>query len=168
MTAPAAERTVGGGLLTAGLFGGTMALLGLLGDLPFLLGPTVGVAAVVASTAWRRSNPRQGEVWGVLPALAALALLAVAAPVTLSTELAAGVGGLAALLWLADDPARPSGGGRRAVPAIALAALSLGLAWSIVLIVPSSTANVGLAGGLLAFAIVLVALLLAPRHARNA
>ncbi|HYA11333.1 MAG TPA: hypothetical protein VEH10_06685, partial [Thermoplasmata archaeon] len=55
----------------------------------------------------------------------------------------------------------PSGGGRRAVPTIALGALGVGLAWTITLAVPGRSPDVGLAGGLLAAALVLLAILIA-------
>jgi len=88
-------------------------------------------------------------------------VLAVTAPVVPSTELFAGLTGLAFLLWLADDPARPVGGGRRAVPAIAVGALGVGVAWAITLGLEGRSPDVGLAGALLAAALVLLALLLA-------
>jgi hypothetical protein len=151
----------GGGLATTVLLGFAAGVLGLLGGLPLYVGPTIGVLGVVASVLLRRSRPERSGTLALLPVLLAIALLAATAPVVPSTELFAGLTGLALLVWVADDPARPAGGGRRAVPVIALGALGVGLAWAITLALPGRSPNVGLAGGLLAAALVLLALLIA-------
>jgi len=157
----------GGGLATTLLFGFTVGVLGLLGSLPPTVGLPTGVAGVAIAAVLRaRRSPAVGS-WALLPALGAIAVLAATSPAEPASELFAGLAGLSFLLWIADDPERPAGGGRRAVPTIALGALGVGLAWSITLALPGRSPDVGLAGGLLAAALVLLALLVArlPRTA---
>jgi len=171
---PSPPPVRGGGLATTVLFGAAACFLGLLGGLPLLLGPVVGALGVFASTAWRTHGKGRGGTVALVPALLALAILAGTSPVAPSTDLFAGLAGLAFLLWIADDPARPAGGGRRAMPTIAPAALGVGLAWAITLALVGQPEEVGLAGGLLAAALVLLAFLVsglprrAPAHPRNA
>ena len=164
---PSRPTDRGGGLATTMLFGFTVGVLGLLGSLPLIVGPATGVAGVAVTAVLRsRGSPRVGN-WALLPALGTIAVLAATAPAEPASELFAGLAGLTLLLWIADDPERPAGGGRRAVPTIALGALGVGLAWSITLALPGRSPDVGLAGGLLAAALVLLALLVArlPRMA---
>ena len=149
----------GGGLATTVLLGGTACFLGLLGGLPFPVGPAVGALGVAASAIWRTYGRGRGGAVPLVPALVALVVLAVTAPVAASTDLFAGLTGLAFLLWVADDPGRPAGGGRRAAPTIAPAALAVGFAWAITLVLAGQPQEIGLAGGLLAAALVLLAVL---------
>lgn len=164
----------GGGLLTAVVLGFSTGVLGLLGGLPLAVGPSLGVAGVAGSAVWRAHRRGRSGVLPFVPALGATAIVAATAAPAPSTELFAGLTGLAFLLWVADDPARPAGGGRRAGPTIALAAVGVALAWTITLALPGRTPDVALGGGLLAAALVILAVLLArlpslaPRPARNA
>ncbi len=151
-----ALRTSGSALLLAAL----LAVLGLLGGFPLLLGPVLAVVGVGVASLLRRRRPA-GPSWvEPVPALLVLATLAFSAPVATSTELAAGASSLALLLWLADDPARRVGVGRRAVPIVALAGLAFALGWTLTLVVSAPTAEIGLAGGLLAVALVVVTVVL--------
>ena len=151
----------GGGLATTVLLGLCAGVFGLLGGLPLVVGPALGVLGVAASSVIRAGGLRRFPSLALVPTLVVLVILAASAPPVASTELFAGLTGLAFLLWVADDPERPAGGGRRAVPTIALGALWVGLAWGITLSLPGRTADVGLAGGLLAAALVLLAVLIA-------
>jgi hypothetical protein len=150
----------GGGVASAGLFGFAVALFGLVGGLPLVIGPAVGVGGIVASSLWRRSPRGTGRALPIVPAIAGIAVLAVTAPATPAAELFGGLAALAFLVWLADDPARPRGGGRRAAPVVMLVALTVGLSWAITLAVPGRGPEIAVAGGLLAAAFVLLALLL--------
>ena len=161
MSGPSAPPDQGGGFATTALLGFAMAALGLVGGLPFGFGPSLGVAGVIVTAVLRSRWPERFGTLALAPALVALAILAATSPAVPSAELFSGLTGLAFLLWIADDPARPSGGGRRAVPTIALGALGVGLAWTITLAVPGRSPDVGLAGGLLAAALVLLAILIA-------
>jgi len=166
VSSPEIDLARGGGVATAALFGATMVFLGLLGGLPVFLGPAVGAVGVGASAYWRtRPAWRQRSV-PFVPAALALAVLSATSPALPSTVLFAGLASLAMLLWIADDPERPAGGGRRAAPVLGPATLGVGLAWAVTLGLAGRGTNVGLAGGLVVVALVLLAFLLAgvPRR----
>jgi hypothetical protein len=160
MNAPAPISGRGGGLLTVALFGATLGVLGLLSGLPYYLGPAVAAGGVIASVLARRRRPSRTAVGTLVPALLAVTVLAAAAPVGAATELFAGLSGLAFLLWLADDPTRPVGGGRRAAPTIGPVALGVGLVWVIDLGVSGRAEEVGLAGALIAIGLIVLGLLI--------
>lgn len=168
MSAPARPPPLGrgGGIATTVLLGVALGFLGLLAGFPFLLGPLVAGVGVVASTWWRARRPAVDAWRPFLPALAVLAVLSASAPTAASTELFAGLSGLAFLLWAADDPARTVGGGQRAVPMIAPAALGVGLVWAITLALTGESADIGLAAGSLAVALVVLAVLVSLLSAR--
>ncbi len=142
------------------LLAALLSLLGLLGGIPLFVGPIVAVVGVVLSGTLRGRAGRTTPGVELVPALTALAILTFAAPVAASTELVAGASSLGLLLWLADDPARRPGTALRAIPTIALAALAFGLGWSLTLAVSIPSADVGLAGALIAVALVVVAVVL--------
>ena len=162
MTAPALDPSDehGGGVASAALFGFAIVLFGLVGGLPLVVGPAVGAGGVIASSLWRRPPRGTDRAIPLLPAIAAIAVLAATSPATSSAELFGGASALAFLVWLADDPARPRGGGRRAGPVVLLVALTVGLSWAITLAVPGRGPQIALAGALLAVAFVLLAILL--------
>ena len=157
MNAPVVPTRYGGSPFTLGLLVAAMALFGLVGGLPESTGPIVGVAGVVISAAWRGRRRATAGPIALAPALAALGALAVTAPAVPSTELFGSFAALATLLWLADDPARPAGGGRRAVPALSACAVGVALAWSLSLLLPRPSGEVGLAAVLLVGALLAVA-----------
>lgn len=161
MSASSARAPEGAGGATTGLLAGVLVVLGLLGGLPLLLGPVVGVGGVVVAVAVRRN--RTARRWGLeaVPVFGVLLVLGLSAPAERSAELFAGLAALAALLWLADDRQRAPGRWTRAVPTLGLAALGFGLAWALTLLLPSGTQNVGAAGVLLVAALVLVSVVLA-------
>jgi len=161
VTPPVEAPMLGGRGATTAVLAACAGFLGLLGALPDLLGPILGVLGVVLSSVWRSRESTSPAVLATAPALAAIVVLTASAPAAASTELFAGLTGLAFLLWLADDPARPAGGGRRAGPTIAPAALAVGLAWAFALSLSGEPVEVGLAGGVLAAAIVVLAVLIA-------
>jgi hypothetical protein len=103
-------------------------------------------------------EPRAQEVAAV-PVLVALATGAVASPLGIVPELVAGGAALAFLLWLADDPARPAGGSVRGRVTVLIPAFALGIAWASALLLPSSSASLGVAAGLLVFVIAALAYL---------
>jgi hypothetical protein len=104
------------------------------------------------------SDPRAQKIASV-PVLVALATGAVASPLGIVPELVAGGSALAFLLWLASDPARPAGGPARARVTILIPAFALGIAWASALLLPSSSASLGVAAGLLVFVIAALAYL---------
>lgn len=156
----------GGGVPTTALFGVAVGFLGLLTGVPFYLGPAIGGLGVAASAVWRARRPAVGESLPLVPALAAVTALAATAPVAPASELFAGLAALAFLLWVADDPARPAGGGRRAAATIGPAALGIGSAWGVTLALTGRTAAIGVGAGLVAIGLVVLAVLfslLSPR-----
>jgi hypothetical protein len=133
--------------------------LGYLSGFPGGFGPFLAAAAVAVAAGLRVSSSRTVAACAPIPALAALAIEAVPAPVGLGSDLVAGLAGLAFLVWLADDPSRPVGGAVRSLPTVAVPALALGIAWSSALFLPSGAVPLGVAGGLLALALAAVAFL---------
>jgi len=137
----------------------TTTALGYYSGLPDRSGLLVAGAGVVLAAVLRASSYRPVALSAPVPALAVLVLGAVLAPVGLGIELIAGAGGLAFLLWLADDPTRPVGGSARSLPTLAVPALALGVAWSGALFLPAGSVPLGVAGALLALTLAAVAFL---------
>ena len=166
MSAPSAwlplRRLLGLGPALLVVLGG---FLGYLAALPGNLGLVVVLVPIAAGFALRglRSAPLRGIA--PLPVLAALMWGAFQSPFGLVPELVAGGCGLAFLAWLADDPARERGGISRAPTLLAMPGAAIGLVWASALLLPSNSATLGVAAGLLAFAIVAVALLAARPEA---
>jgi hypothetical protein len=160
VTAELPPSRLGGSALTLALLVVAVGLFGVVGGLPYLAGPLLGPAGVLATAAWRRRASGAGAV-ALLPALAALGTLAATAPVTASGELFGSLATLAFLLWLADDPARPAGGGRRAIPALAACGVGVAVAWSLTLLLPRPSGKVGVAAALLVASLLALAWFLA-------
>jgi hypothetical protein len=135
--------------------------LGWLANLPDGLGVVLVVAGIGAGVGLRAARRVALRSFAPVPAVVALAFGAVASPLGLVPELAAGGAGLALLVWLADDPARPVGGIARAHGTILVSALALGIAWSSALLLPSGSASLGVAAGLLVLAAAALAYLVA-------
>ncbi|HYB79847.1 MAG TPA: hypothetical protein VEG66_08860 [Thermoplasmata archaeon] len=133
--------------------------LGYLSGFPGGAGFVLMVAAVAAAGVLRASRIPHRAAYAPVPVLIGLLLEAVAAPVGFGTEVVVGLAGVAFLVWLADDPARPAGGAVRGLSGVALPALALGIAWSSALFLPSGVVPLGVAGALLALAIAAVAFL---------
>ncbi len=150
-----------GPLWTGLLLGAIVFALAFVGSLPFLVGALVALAGVGGSALWRARAASPSRLGPLLPCLAAMAVLAVTAPPTTTSEVLAGMGGLAFLLCVFADPTREPGVSGRALPTAALSGLAVGLALSISLLGARAPVEVGVAGGLLAFGLLLFALLLA-------
>ena len=136
-------------------------LFGYFGTLPVALGAGLALGLTGAALALRAHARARLRAIAPVPALAALIVAALASPLGLLPELLAGMAGLAFLAWLADDPTRPIGGLGRARMTLLLPALALGIAWASALLLPSRAAPIGVAGGLLAGALVALAILIA-------
>ncbi len=142
------------------LLGVALAGFGLLTPLPAFLGPALGGGGALGS--WLlAASPRASEQEGrAAPALAALAVLAVFAPPVPSSELFGGAVALALVAWVAGgSPRRAPGGVARAGLPLLMMASALAGAWGIALLLPG-TPEVGVAGGLVALALFLLAWLL--------
>lgn len=133
--------------------------LGYLSGFPAGFGVFLAAGAVALSAFLRVSRSESDAAYAPAPALAALAIETLSAPIGFGTELIAGLAGLAFLLWLADDTARPTGGPVRGLTTVAVPALALGIAWSSGLLLPAGAVPIGFAGGLLALALGAVAYL---------
>jgi hypothetical protein len=157
--APTPARTVQVRPVSLALLLVSASFLGYLSGFPGGFGVLLAAGAVLLAALLRLVPEGNLASYAAVPALAGIALEAIAAPVGLGTELVAGLSALALLVWLADDPARPVGGFLRALPTVALPALALGIAWSSALFLPSGAVPLGVAGGLLALTVVAVALL---------
>lgn len=134
-------------------------VVGYVAGFPSGFGPFVAAAGVVVAAGLRMSRSPTVAACAPVPVLAVLVLEVLQAPLGLGIELISGVAGLAFLVWLADDPARPVGGARRGLSTIAVPALALGIAWSSTLFLPAGAVPLGVAGGLLALTLALVAFL---------
>ncbi len=149
------------GIVSGALLLVASGLFGYFGTLPVPLGAGLALGLTGAALALRAQARARLRAIAPVPALAALLVAALASPLGLLPELLAGMAGLAFLAWLADDPTRPAGGLGRARMTLLLPALALGIAWASALLLPSRAAPIGVAGGLLAGALVALAILIA-------
>jgi hypothetical protein len=156
-TAPGAGRAVPVASSALLLLAG--GLLGYLTSLPGLIGLVVVGVGVGLGIGLRLVPVPRVRPWAPVPALGALAVGAVTSPLGVVPELVAGGSALAFLLWLADDPERPAGGVSRGRGTLLLPAAALGIAWASALLLPSRSASLGVAAGLLVFVIAALAYL---------
>jgi hypothetical protein len=133
-----------------------LALDSRLGSLAALLLTTVGLAASVGLRAIGR--PALTELAPV-PVLLALGALSVETPIAPLPELLTGASGVVFVAWLLDDPWRPPGGFSRGAVVWAVPAFGVGIAWASTFLLPAYAASLGVAGGLLAAALVALAYL---------
>lgn len=104
-----------------------------------LLGVVVAIVGILLAAGLGNRAGDAARDLSAVPLLAALALLAAWAPVAVATELLAGAGGLAVLLWLAAGSA-PRGGLAEAsgVLAFPMLAVAVGAAATVLLAPPSA------------------------------
>ncbi|MGD0250141.1 MAG: hypothetical protein ABSB97_04560 [Thermoplasmata archaeon] len=133
--------------------------LGYLTALPHDLGVVVAVVGVGVGIGMREFRSFWARSLAPVPLLLAFGFGVVASPLGVVPELGAGAAGLAFLIWLADDPGRSPGGVERARTTILVPALALGIAWSSALLLPSGSYPLGVAAGLLVFAVAALAYL---------
>ncbi len=124
-----------------------------------LLGVFV-LAAIGAGTGLRAARPALLREAAPIPVLLGLGVLAVESPLLPLSELLVGLTGVVFVAWLMDDPARPPAGVSRGMIGWTIPALGVGVAWASSFLLPSRAAPVGVAGGLLAGALVLLAYLI--------
>jgi hypothetical protein len=140
-------------LLVAGI------ALAAVGRLPFVVGAAVALLGVALTEALRWNVRHVASDLAPVPVLAALGILAAAAPFGPVPEVVAGAAGVALLAWIAADPTRPPHGVLRGAVEWGLPALAVGLAWASSFVFPGSAVPVGVAGGLLAAAVIALAFL---------
>jgi hypothetical protein len=135
--------------------------LGFLAGFPYFLGIVIVAAGVATAVGVRTARSARLRAFAPGPLVLALGVVAVGSPLGLVPELVAGAAGLSFLVWLADDPARSPGGVGRASATILVPALAVGIAWSSALLLPAIAAPLGVAAGVLVFALVALAYLVA-------
>ena len=148
------------GLGSVALLGAVGGLFGVVTGLPHGEGLIAVLAGVTAGGVIQRQRVRTLRSFAPVPVLVVLGATAIASPLGILPELLAGASGLAVLVWLADDLDRPVGGVQRARLTIGVPAVALGIAWTSALLLPSSSASIGVAAGLLVFVIVAVSVLI--------
>jgi hypothetical protein len=94
-----------------------------------------------------------------LPVLLGLGVVVVELPLSSLAELLAGVLGVLFVAWLMEEPTRPPAGVARGAMGWLIPGLGVAVAWASSFLLPSNAAPVGVAGGLLAAALVLLAYL---------
>jgi len=148
------------GLPGLGLTAVSLLWLALGSGLPDRAGLGLAVAALALGIGCRWTSSPTGREVAWVPSVVVLGILSITTPLTILAELVAGLGGIAVLLWMVDDPDRLPGGVARGLPLLALPALAVGVAWSSALLLPPGAAPLGAAAALLAFAVAIVAFFL--------
>ncbi len=143
-------------LVAAGL---VALVLARVGRWPSGLGLGVALAAVVLAGALGLVEDARIRRLAPLPLLAGLLALTAGLPTGPGYDLLAGAGGVVFLAWIAEDAARPAGGTVRGAIGWGLPGLAVGLAWVSSFLLPPAAAPIGVAGGLLAAIVILLALL---------
>jgi hypothetical protein len=130
-------------------------------DLPLLPALALAILGSAAGLALRAS--RSSTLYGLAaaPVLLALGILAATTPIAPLPELLAGAAGVVFIAWLTDDPSRPPAGASRGALVWAIPGLGMGVAWASAFLLPSSAASVGVAGGLLAASLLVLAYVVA-------
>jgi hypothetical protein len=147
-------------LVLLALLAGALVLFASTSTLVWYFGLLVAGAGVAGSGVLRSRVPRISPAPAVVPVLAALVVLAATAPSTPGTDLFGGVAAIALLAWLAEDPGRVPGGVVRAAPSLLVVVLTLGIAWTSALFLPTGSARIGFGAALLVLVTILVAVLL--------
>lgn len=95
-----------------------------------------------------------------VPVLLVLGFLALSAGVGALELLIVGLAGATFVAWLTDDPYRPPSGAGRGALLWLLPTLGVTTAWASLFLLPRSSSSVGIAGGLVAGALAVLAYLL--------
>jgi hypothetical protein len=145
-------------VLTSVLALAAMALA-FVSTLPPVLGVAIALVGVALSLGLELRAGEGTRALDPLPAMVALGILAAACPLGSVPELVAGGAGVAVIAWLAEAPDRPPHGAGRGALGWGLPGLAVGVAWIGSLLLPPSAAPIGVAGGLLAAAVLALAYL---------
>jgi hypothetical protein len=148
------------GALGVAVLVGSLAGFALLTDLPWILALAIAASGAGGSVALRQWGGLRAIDLSAAPALVAIAALALGSPPTPLPSLAAGIVAVAVLVWLADDPRRAPGSLRRATPTVLAVTFALGIVWGCTLLLARTTADVGVAGALLAISLFLIVVVL--------
>jgi hypothetical protein len=128
-------------------------------QLPIATALILGAAGVAVSVGMRAV--RRGGLFEIapVPVLVVLATLSLETPIAPLPELLVGAAGVVFVAWLTDDPWRPPAGFSRGTLVWGVPAFAVGIAWASTFLLPSSSASIGVAGALLAAALVALAYL---------
>ncbi len=146
------------GILPGVVLAGTMVLFATGTPIPWYLDLAIAVAAVAVATGIRAKAPEPYRSYAVAPVLAVLVLLAFVSVADPLPELFGAGASLAVLVWLTADPREAPGGVGRAGMSLVLVLFVVVIAWASAIALPSRNSLVGLAGGLLVFSIVVLAI----------
>ncbi len=124
-----------------------------------VLAAALALGGIALATTMRLVRRPLVRATAPVPVLAGLGLLAAVTPVAAVPGLLAGVAGIVAIVWMLDDPLGPAHGVRRGLLVWSIPAIAVGVAWASASLLPSSSAPVGIAGALLAGALVVLAYL---------
>jgi hypothetical protein len=141
------------------LLAGVIVLFGTASDFP--LGVLVGLAGFAGAAVLRYLDRPSATVVAFVPLVTALALVATLSAANAADDLLAGLTSLGVLVWISDEPTHPVGGTGRGAKLFLLSTLTLSVAWVASLLRISVVGGIGLAVGLIALALLLVASLLA-------
>jgi hypothetical protein len=131
---------------------------------PLWVGVSLAAAGATLASLVRGVVPRELRYLGLLFPIVAFGVFAAESPVGTIPALAGGIGGLAVLVWCAEDPDRYPGALARGIAGVAVPAAVLGIALTSSLLLPPGVGSLGIAAGLLAGSVAAVTLLLgAPR-----
>ncbi len=128
--------------------------------LPTIVAVAVVAAGLVLGVALRGVRASVARAAFPIPVLVALGITALAAGVDPFEWLVVGLSGAAVVAWLADDPFRSPRGAARGALEWLVPTLGVGIAWASSFLLPRSTTELGVAGGLAAGALVVLAYLL--------
>jgi hypothetical protein len=145
---------------TVPILAGLAVLTALASPLPTVVGVSVAAAGVALGVALRGVRSRDVRSTFPLPVMVALGFVALSAGTGPLELLLVGVSGAAFVAWLADDPYRPPSGAGRGTVVWLVPTLGVVMAWASSLLLPRSTASLGVAGGLAAGALAVLAYLL--------
>ncbi|HTT14740.1 MAG TPA: hypothetical protein VMG81_03055 [Thermoplasmata archaeon] len=141
------------------LSGAVAVVLGFAGPWPDGLGVLVALGSVAGTAGLRLAASGTARELAIAPTLGGLVALASAAPPTALLDLVAGLGGVAAIVWVVDDPDRPPGGLLRGFGTYAIPGLAVGIAWSGAVVLPGGTFSFGVVAALLVLVLLAAAYL---------
>ena len=128
-------------------------------DWPILIGSLLVAVGVAVGVVVRWEAGPRARALSVVPVLVALVALGARTPVGAVPDGLAGVAGVAVIVWLADDPHRPRERPSRWFSAWSIPVIGVAIAWASTALLPPTAVPFGVAGGLLAAALIALAVL---------
>jgi hypothetical protein len=146
------------GILPGVVLVGSLVLFATGTPIPWYFDLAIAVSAVALATAARAKAPEPYRSYAVGPVLAVLVLLAAVSVADPIPELLGAAASLAVLVWLTADPRAAPGGVGRAGMSLIMVLFVVVIAWASAVALPSRNSLIGLAGGLLVFSLVVLAI----------